>query len=104
MGACEFINVWQKATQNTAKEAFRACVEQAQYDHGHAGYTGTIAEKNEFVRIGSVKTEDEAVALAEKLIEKRDGRIDDKWGPAGMIEINNGKEIEGWCFFGLASS
>ncbi len=32
----------------SAEEAFRAAVEEAFYEHGHGGYTGTIAEKTDF--------------------------------------------------------
>jgi hypothetical protein len=32
----------------TAKEAFHRAVERAQYEYGHGGYTGTIAEKYDF--------------------------------------------------------
>lgn len=33
----------------TAQDAFRQAVEQAQWDYGHGGYTGTIAEKHSYV-------------------------------------------------------
>lgn len=33
------------------KEAFDAAVSSAQYDYGHAGYTGTIAEKDSFTML-----------------------------------------------------
>ncbi|MGW4528865.1 hypothetical protein [Amycolatopsis sp. NPDC004378] len=68
--------------------AFRAAVEQAQYDYGHAGYTGSIAEKDSYVVIDSEpRTESDAEALADKLIHACDERIDDKWGPAGAIAV-----------------
>jgi len=35
----------------TAGEAYTKACEQAWWDHGHSGYTGTIAEKNGFVQI-----------------------------------------------------
>ena len=41
MGACEFGTTSEGAT---AKEAFKRAVEDAQYEHGHGGYSGTIAE------------------------------------------------------------
>lgn len=34
-----------------ADTVFRALVEQAQWEHGHGGYTGTIAEKGEFIMV-----------------------------------------------------
>lgn len=36
------------ATGKTAREAFANAVSQAQWEHGHGGYTGTIAEKPGF--------------------------------------------------------
>lgn len=40
-----------RAKGKTPKMAFDAARYQAQYDHGHNGYTGTIAEKSTFVMI-----------------------------------------------------
>ena len=77
-----------------AKNAFRYAVQQAQYDHGHSGYTGTIAEKYEFVMIPCLgaKFIDDVV---QKYIDDSDKR-----DPAGCIEIEPGK----YLFFGWASS
>ena len=44
MGACEFVHYEDGADVN---RAFWKAVAKAQYDYGHAGYTGTIAEKDE---------------------------------------------------------
>jgi hypothetical protein len=72
--------------------AFRDAVEQAQYDFGHAGYTGTIAEKHDYVVIEPTPiTEQAAADLAQRLIRECDDRIDDKWGPAGAIAIAGGE-------------
>ena len=46
MGACDFDDTGNGAT---AAEAFRNVTEHARYMHGHGGYTGTIAEKGEYV-------------------------------------------------------
>lgn len=85
-------------------EAFTKAVEKAQYDHGHEGYTGTIAEKDEFevIILGSMTFED-AEDKAESLFRLRDDRIDDKWGPAGAIRVKD-EDHDGWLFFGWASS
>ena len=69
----------------TAEEAFQSAVKQAEYDHGHAGYTGTIAEKDEFVMIQLPEHKD-PIDLADELI-RDDERVGDKWGPCGCIEI-----------------
>lgn len=98
MGASDFtIHVKGK----TAKDAFNSAREDALYDYGHRGYTGTIAEKHSFVGVGRVKTAKEAITLAYKLIDEQDPRIDDKWGPAGCIEV---EEDGSYVFFGWASS
>ncbi len=96
MGAQEFT---QKAKGKTAKDAFHAAREQAYYDYGHAGYTGSIAEKSEFVEI-PVPTGQEAIQFASQLLANADPRVDDKWGPAGCVKITNGE----YYFFGWASS
>lgn len=45
MGSWAFsTTAWGK----TPEEAFRSAVEEARYEHGHGGYTGTIAEKGGF--------------------------------------------------------
>jgi len=97
MGATTFINTVNGAT---LQEAFADAVKQAQYDYGHAGYTGTIAEKNvvTLIQRGPVPKR-EAIRLAQELIEDADARIDDKWGPAGAIPLEEG----GWLVFGWAS-
>ena len=104
MGAETFKTVGHGATAN---EAFDAAVSQAQYDHGHAGYTGTIAEKDEFSVISDSDgtSPEEANALADKLMDEQDERIDDKWGPAGAIRFEApGDMRQWWLFFGWASS
>ena len=97
MGAQEF------TTYNPSpriQEAFDAARANAEWDHGHSGYTGSIAEKSSFVLIGEAETKADALAMAEQLLEADDPRTDNKWGPAGAIQINTG----GYVFFGWASS
>jgi hypothetical protein len=43
MGSANFIT---KSFAKTPEEAFRSAVQQARWEHGHGGYTGTIAEKS----------------------------------------------------------
>jgi hypothetical protein len=45
MGASEFFT---SASGKNVKEAFREATEDARYENGHGGYTGTIAEKHEY--------------------------------------------------------
>ena len=105
MGASTFETL---GTGHSAREAFQSAVENARWEHGHGGYTGTIAEKNEFVMIPL--PEDRANdwgPYARELIDQADPRIDDKWGPAGCIELpenmntTDGKKT--YLFFGWAS-
>lgn len=52
MGASTF---YSKAKGKDAAEAFRHAVDAARYEHGHGGYTGTVAEKSDFVVITDTK-------------------------------------------------
>jgi hypothetical protein len=102
MGAETFFS---RAKGQTAQAAFDAAKTQAEYDYGHRGYTGTIAEKDAFTNIGKTETLDEARQMADKLIDSADPRIDDKWGPAGCIETKDPKDGSTmFLFFGWASS
>lgn len=101
MGGMQFTQI---AEGKDARDAFDAAVEQARYDHGHAGYTGTIAEKPGFFIVHSAPMDDDAAhALAES-------RIDDneKWGDAFCIPLTDrGESKDGkrrFLFFGWASS
>lgn len=96
MGAQQFET---RAKGARADKAFAAAREQAQWDHGHAGYTGTIAEKHDFTII-EVPAGKEPIAFARELLDEDDRRVCDKWGPAGCVKIADGE----WFFFGLASS
>ena len=95
MGATTFCN---RQAGSTAQQAFKAAREEALYDHGHSGYSGTIAEKSKFVMI-SVPEGEIAMNYAWKLIDEGDARVDDKWGPAGCIDEGDGN----YLFFGWAS-
>jgi len=96
MGADSFFTV---AQGKNAKEAFRRAKENAQYEYGHRGYTGTIAEKDTFVMMSEkALPEREANTLADKLLDHP--KVVDKWGPAGCIPLDNGN----YLFFGWASS
>ena len=96
MGAEQFFDV---AVGVDAEAAFQNAVQQALYDHGHSGYSGTIAEKSSFVEITCPAGHDPG-EYAEKLIDEGDPRVDDKWGPAGCIKLEDGR----YLFFGWASS
>ena len=108
MGANQF---QADSAGKTASEAFQSAVRYGLHMYGHRGYTGSIAEKHEFVMLDvppNVKPQDfanwilhrnappehqEAVARAQRA-------VDDKWGPAGCIDAGDGSYI----FLGWASS
>ena len=100
MGATTFFNT---GFGNSAKEVFDVLVSNARYDYGHGGYTGTIAEKSSFTMISLPKGTN-PMYFAESLIDARDIRVDDKWGPAGCIECPSvDKNNKTYLFFGWAS-
>lgn len=70
------------------QDAFTKAHEEATYEHGHGGYSGTIAEKGGYTIITNTPLlESEANALADRLIQDDDPRIRDKWGDAGAIPV-----------------
>jgi hypothetical protein len=108
MGACDFT---KRAKGKTADEAFDAAVREAQYEHGHGGYTGTIAEKHSFVLVPvpagedpratarAVLDGDESVPSLAPTVRRYHSQVDDKWGPAGCVQTAPGE----YLFFGWAS-
>ena len=71
-----------------AESAFSAAKRAALHENGFGGFTGSVAEKNEFVVISEhALSAEDADALAERLMRARDGRIADPAGPAGAIPI-----------------
>ena len=102
MGAESFYAI---AYGKNAGAAFNVAVEDAQYNYGHSGYTGSIAEKDSYKMLSKevFESEDAAQQFAYHLIEDGDGRIDDKWGPAGCVSFKY-KDGVAYLFFGWASS
>lgn len=101
MGAQTF---FQEASGPDAESAFWAAVRNAEYEYGHNGYTGTIAEKGSFEMI---KCPDNKTPIehADDLLNDENHWINDKWGPAGCIAMGNDKFSKSWwLFFGWASS
>lgn len=104
MGATTFM---QESKGRSAAEAFSQARERALHQHGHSGYSGTIAEKDEFVVIAMpadwMPDETDRAKAAKKyadaLIDAEDKRVNDKWGPAGVLQTGP----EDWLLFGWAS-
>jgi hypothetical protein len=97
MGATTFGTT---ATGKNAKEAFRNAREEAQWESGHGGYSGTIAEKSDFKLVPlSEEVINDPALFASKIDELIDTEFDDKWGPAGCVQLAEHK----YYFFGWAS-
>jgi hypothetical protein len=114
MGATSFSAV---GVGRDVREAFNNAVEEAHYENGHGGYTGTIAEKPSYVvheapsRISAEKfagwVEDWSnyeydhnksflKAIPTKYrdrVKRAHDNYDDKWGPAVAIPLA-GKELK----------
>ena len=118
MGAQEFGCFHPATTEiDTAQKAFDALYARAEHEHGHGGYTGTIAEKEGFLVLDTVskpKAELEAAMTtwgafdSESVGHNLDWNhpvANDKWGPAACIVVNTDEgEPFGWFFYGWASS
>jgi hypothetical protein len=118
MGATEFF-ISAGGEGVSVGDAFHEARDQAAYDHGHAGYTGTIAEKDSYVYLhcpqgmtprefaGAIAMMDNGMIEIEPLTKDQQEAVDkaipyynDKWGPALAVALGNGK----YLFFGIASS
>lgn len=122
MGAEQF---WISGWGTNASAAFQAAVEEAQYEYGRGGYTGTIAEKDSFFLYHSPEGVDPKTFASwvesypgnvEKipsqhlvLVERAAEVYDDKRGPAVCIPTEEtmeeaGKTIRRFMFLGWAPS
>ena len=103
MGATEFKDY---GVGKSPAEALQVLVWAAENNNGSGGYTGTIAEKGEYVMVREAPMKHlDAEQLADDLMEADDPCIADKWGPAGCIPIKPAVPgpVSQWLFFGLAS-
>lgn len=95
-----------RASAKSAAVAFTIARDKALYDYGHRGYTGTIAEKQEFREI-ALNPGETPEACMERCYAEKDHFVDDKWGPAGCIDTGPDPKVDGsriFIFFGWASS
>ena len=94
MGASTFSNTVTRTDQiNTPRKAFDVAVEQAQYDHGHSGYSGSIAEKSTFDVVKPREGESNHQCIERGL----EHEFSDKWGPAGCIVTDQAYHFFGWA-------
>jgi len=122
MGGTTFYNeVPAHGETTTVSAAFLHAVEQAQWEHGHGGYTGTIAEKHGYVEftIPEGLSAQDVTKLIREYEENQwaadEAKVpvvippgldlarmfavyDDKWGPAVAFKSGNS-----WVFCGWAS-
>lgn len=97
MGACDFRTT---ATGVTLEQAFAAARDNALYECGHGGYSGTVAEKNQVIEIPvPVEWRGKERAFVNHLFDVDDERILGKWDPASAVRVNE----KTWIIFGYAS-
>jgi hypothetical protein len=101
MGACDFRERVTTTMSTTTETAFHDLVDRARYDHGHAGYTGTIAEKHGFVTRHAHVFGSEADAM---IFVEDDLSHNQKWGPCFHVMFDAGPGHRGHIFYGMASS
>ena len=94
-----FISANAKSVENTG-DAFRLAQQRARCSYGYEGYTGTIAEKIDYIM------REKDMIDWEKLEEfaNKDGLDNDKWGPAYCVKVGRENQFIGWMFYGWASS
>lgn len=102
MGATEFFT---SAAGATVAEAFSSAVSSAEYESGHGGYTGTIAEKSDYQSASSQTFENvnEARDFANQKLGDSNHWCNDKWGPAAYVTYKNKNGETRFLFFGVAS-
>ena len=123
MGASEYMNVGRG---KTAQIAFDKVAANARHNHGHGGYSGTIAEKYSMVEFprpkgmqaktmvqavkdmsrigfddaGNAQTDKVQAKYPKLSIGAMFEVYNDKWGPSLAIELKKGE----YLFVGFASS
>lgn len=92
MGASTFVSYKEGID---ATKAFLAARDEAAFEYGHGGYTGTIAEKSGFrVLSQTPMSRRDAEAFAEREMQNPSSVAYDKWGDAGAVPIAaSGKEV-----------
>lgn len=71
-------------------DAYDALVKQAQHEHGHDPYNGTISTTSGYVMLHPPKGCQLDVFIR-RVLEDGDGSPVQKWGPAGCIEVTGAK-------------
>ena len=85
------------------KAAFRDAINNARDEYGNRGYTGSVAEKDDYIEIElppEIDINNRRALMYWIYDAKMDSHFMDKWGPAGAVKVGRNK----WAFFGMASS
>jgi len=91
-----------EAKGSTPLEAFEKAKAFAQTLYGSSGYTGSVAEKENFTMVSKdIMESSSAYNLADKLVLTT---YRDKWGPAGCIQLKSSQNQNIYLFFGWASA
>lgn len=69
------------------KRAFQEAVDDARYESGHGGYSGSIAEKDGF----TIRKRDPMSMSAARAFANKDIDRNDKWGPAFAVPVGEAK-------------
>lgn len=85
----EFFEDWVPNTN--VQKAFEEAVEEARYEYGNRGYTGTISEKDGY----KIRSRTPMNEQAAREFIKKDGDKNDKWGPAFAIPYTESKPVGG---------
>lgn len=119
MGSANFISTVRVDKKTTDAEAFEQAHSSAQFESGHGGYTGTLAEKNSFINVGTFSCPENAKHFVEAIeaapwdeenssvaLVRREilDLYNDKWGPALMVRHPIDAKTDGVILFGFASS
>ena len=88
----------QLVTGESPERAFDTGTHAARLAFGTNGFTGSLADKGDFIIIRCPKIY-EPKAYAEYLLDSQDQRIAEMWSPAGMIQQGPGA----WWSFGFSA-
>ena len=88
----------QLVTGESPSRAFDTGTHAARLAFGTNGFTGTLADKGDFLLIRCPKHY-EPRDYAERLIASADERISEMWSPAGLIQQGPGA----WWAFGFSA-
>jgi hypothetical protein len=100
---CEYseLKLKGKLSKRDVESRFNEYVERCEYDHGHAGYTGTMAEAQGLTITDKVfdthEKADEYLegSWSEDLDEYSEGACQ-KWGPAIAVKVKSDDEEPYW--------